>query len=82
MAKIIQHKESSRIFEDLSRHTGLSEAEINKDLVERQKILSWLIKNNFRSIQEVGNTMILFYQNKEKLKEIMRKNESIKSFVQ
>ena len=73
--QIIVHRESMRFFEDLSRHTGLSESDIKKELEERKKILDWLIKNNLRSIKEVGNTIELFYQNKEKLTEMMRKND-------
>ncbi len=76
--EIIKHKESSRIFEDLSRHTGLSENEMSKELEEREKTLGWLIKNNFRSIREVGTAMKMFYENKDRLREIIRKNEKIK----
>ncbi|MEK6908899.1 MAG: ATPase, T2SS/T4P/T4SS family [Nanoarchaeota archaeon] len=76
--QIIEHRESMRFFEDLSRHTGLSEIEIKKELEERKKILDWLIKNNLRSIKEVGNTIELFYQDKPSLTEIMRKNDITK----
>ena len=73
--QIIEHRESMRFFEDLSRHTGLSEIEIKKELAERKRILDWLIKNNLRSIKEVGNAIELFYLDKPALDEVMRKNE-------
>ncbi len=73
--QIIEHRESMRFFEDLSRHTGLSEIEIKKELAERKRILDWLIKNNLRSIKEVGNAIELFYLDKPSLDEVMRKNE-------
>lgn len=80
--EIIGHKESDRLFEDLSRHTGLSENEINKELAERKRIMEWLVKNNLRSIQDVGRTMKLFYQNKDKLNNIIRTNDKAKLLVQ
>jgi archaeal flagellar protein FlaI len=73
--EIVQHRESLRFFEDLSRHTGLSELDIKRELEERKKILEWLIKNNLRSIKEVGNTMELFYEDEKSLIETMRKND-------
>ncbi len=73
--EIIEHRESTRFFEDLSRHTGLSESEIKVELNERKKILEWLIKNDLRSIKEVGNAIELFYQNKDSLMKMISKNE-------
>jgi len=73
--QIIEHRESTRFFEDLSRHTGLSESEIKVELNERKKILEWLIKNDLRSIKEVGNAIELFYQNKDSLMKMISKNE-------
>ncbi len=73
--QIIEHRESMRFFEDLSRHTGLSEIEIKKELAERKRILDWLIKNNLRSIKEVGNAIELFYLDKPSLDEVISKNE-------
>ena len=73
--QIIEHRESMRFFEDLSRHTGLSEIDIRKELQERKDILNWMIKNNLRSINEVGNAMELFYQDKKSLAEIISKND-------
>ncbi len=76
--QIIEHRESMRFFEDLSRHTGLSEIERKKELEERKRILEWLIKNNLRSIKEVGNAIELFYLDKPTLMETMRKNDTNK----
>ncbi|MEK6894098.1 MAG: ATPase, T2SS/T4P/T4SS family [Nanoarchaeota archaeon] len=73
--QIIEHRESMRFFEDLSRHTGLSETDIKKELADRKKILEWLIKNNLRSIKEVGNAIELFYLDRPTLNETMRKND-------
>jgi archaeal flagellar protein FlaI len=65
--KIIKHGESSKFFEELSRNTGMSEKEINKNLQERASIFDWLIKKGIRSLNDFGSVMNLYYKNKDKL---------------
>ena len=72
---MMRHSESSRFFEDIERMTGMSESEVYKALEEKKKILSWLIKNNLRSLNEFGKTMNLFYRNKELLMSAIAKND-------
>ncbi len=71
---ITQHNRSMRLFEDLSRHTGLSQNEINKDLEEKQKILMYMVKNNIRSLEEVGKIMSLYYLDKNFVIKTVNKN--------
>ncbi len=78
--KIIKHSASSKFFEEISRHTSMTDREINSDLEERKKILSWMIKNNIRNLEQMGKIMNLYYKNKEYLMEIMRKND-VKSII-
>jgi len=73
--EIVKHSASSRFFEDVSRNTGMSETEIKKDLKEKQGILSWLIKNNIRSLDEIGRVMNLFYRNKDLLLKAVNQNK-------
>ena len=73
--KIIKHNESLRFFEDMSRNTGMSQTEIRKEMDEKKNILSWLIKNNIRSLREMGAVMNLYYRNKELLMSSIRKND-------
>ena len=53
----------------------MSQAEMNKNLDEKKKILSWLIQNKTRELNEVGKVMNLYYNNKEMLREALRKND-------
>ncbi|MCH7568386.1 MAG: CpaF family protein [Nanoarchaeota archaeon] len=78
--KIIKHSESSGFFENISRHTGMPQTEINKDMEEKKKILSWLLKNKIRSLNEFGKVMNFYYKNKETLIKLINKNE-IKSIL-
>ncbi len=73
--KFVQHSESSRFFEDVSRHTGMSPTDINQDLDEKKRILSWLVKNKIRSLTEFGKVINLYYKNKEIVLKAITKNE-------
>lgn len=72
--RIIKHGESIRFFEDISRHTGMSRTEINDMLAEKKKILAWLIKNEMRSLSEMGKVMNLYYKNKKLLVKFISEN--------
>ncbi|MDP3026966.1 MAG: ATPase, T2SS/T4P/T4SS family [Nanoarchaeota archaeon] len=73
--KTIKHSESSRFFEDISRNTGMSQSELSKDLEEKKKILSFLIKHNVRDLNEFGKVMNLYYTDKEMLMDAVRKED-------
>jgi len=72
---ISPHNESRVFFDDLNRHTGMSQSELNKDLEERKSILNWMLKNNIRDLNSIGKVMNIYYNNKDILKSIIRKNE-------
>ncbi len=72
--KIIKHSESSRFFEDISRNTGMPQTELDKNLEEKKKILSWLIKNKIRDLNDFGKVMNFYYTNKELLIKFINKN--------
>ncbi|MFC1732994.1 type II/IV secretion system ATPase subunit [candidate division KSB1 bacterium] len=72
--KIIPHGSSLRLFEDLSRHTGLTQKDINKDLAEKKMILEWLVRNNIRKINEVGKVINDYYLDKDSVINVVKKN--------
>ena len=74
--KTIKHSESSRFFEDISRNTGMSQTEINRNLDEKKKVLSVLIKHNVRDLNEFGKVMNLYYTDKEMLLDAVRKEDA------
>ncbi|MEM4641355.1 MAG: ATPase, T2SS/T4P/T4SS family [Candidatus Pacearchaeota archaeon] len=59
--KIIKHSESMRLLEDLSRHTGLSFSEINRDLATKKELLNYLVKNNIRDMNSIGKIIQDYY---------------------
>jgi len=58
---IVQHSSSLRLFEELSRHTGLTNKEINSDIAEKKKILDFMVKSNIRDSESVGQTIMNYY---------------------
>ncbi len=73
--KIVRHSESITFFEDLGRNTGMSQTEIIENMEEKKKILSWLIKNNIRELNNFGKVMNIYYKNKALLMTAISKND-------
>ncbi len=73
--KMMKHSESLHFFEEISRHTGMSQTEISDNLEEKKKILAWLIKQNIRSLNDFGKVINIYYKNKEILFNAIRKND-------
>ena len=73
---MVKHSESLRLFEELSRHTGMSHLEIEKDLQQKEKLLNWLVKNKVRGIQNIGKIMHQYYIGPDMLLDAVNKNQS------
>ncbi|MCS7134633.1 MAG: ATPase, T2SS/T4P/T4SS family [Candidatus Pacearchaeota archaeon] len=74
--KIIKHSESVRLLEDLSRYTGMSLSQINKDLAEKKAILEYLVKNNIREMNAIGEVIQNYYLKRNwKIKEKIKKKK-------
>lgn len=59
--KIVAHAKSIRFFDDLSRHTGLTQQELNQEIATKKKILEWMVKQNIRYVEDVGKLMNDYY---------------------
>lgn len=72
---IKKSNDSKRILEDITKFTGLSKEKIKKDILEKEKVLDWMVKNKVNTINSVGKVMSEYYTDKEKLlKQIKQKN--------
>ena len=69
--------DSIRIFEDLNIHTGMTPEEINNDLKEKEMILNWMINNDVKDIDKVGKFMKIYYNNKQRLLDIINNKEDL-----
>ncbi len=68
------HNKSLSFFDELSRHTGMDQKAIDKNLENKKLILDWLLKNKIRDLESFGKVMNLYYTNKEKLSSIIKHN--------
>jgi archaeal flagellar protein FlaI len=69
------HNKSMVFFDELSRNTGLSLDDIEKNLKEKKDLLEWLIKNKIRDLRSFGEVMNLYYTNKKLLIDSIKNNQ-------
>jgi archaeal flagellar protein FlaI len=79
--KVVGHQQPIRLFEELSRHTGMSNSEITNDLNKKEKVLDWMLKQEIRDIQSVGKIMHAYYIDEEELMKVVNKNGSFKEIL-
>lgn len=68
--EIVEHSSSLRLYEELSRHTGMTLMQIENDLKKKQSILNWMVKNNIRHVDKVGEMMRQYYINPDAVLEM------------
>lgn len=73
--RLIKHGESQKFFESLQRNTGMGQEDIEKDMAEKKRILSWMIKNNIRNLNDFGKVLNLYYKNLELLLAHIKNND-------
>ncbi len=73
---IVEANKSERVTKELSMFTGLSEAELKRDLDEKKTILDAMVKLKIFNIEDVGRAIADYYSNKAAL--IKRLNSELK----
>jgi archaeal flagellar protein FlaI len=71
--KMVQHNAPARLYEDLSRHTGLTNQQINAEIAKKEKILNWMVEKGVRDVTTVGKLMHAYYQDPEKMFQVAEK---------
>ncbi len=54
--------DSTRVYNELNMHAGMTIEEITQDLEDKSKILRWMQKFNIRSIDRIGSVMSVYYK--------------------
>jgi archaeal flagellar protein FlaI len=72
--EFVTHATPIRFFEDLSRHTGMTQAEIDEDLAAKRKILDYMVKYNIRQLNDVGKIINKYYLDPEFVIDAVKKN--------
>lgn len=68
--------ESIRVAEELNLHTGMTPKEIKDDLMEKEKILQWMLDNKITSIHDVGKVMSIYYREPDIIIDAVSKNKN------
>ena len=79
--KLVQHNVMTKFYEELNRHTGLSEAEIQNDMKEKQKVLDWMVNKKVRQINDVGKIIKYYYIDPEIVLKVVTKNGDPKEIL-
>ncbi len=77
----IQHNVPIKLYEELSRHTGLSQSEIEKDIKDKEMILNWLVKHDTRDVESVGKVMKEYYVDSNVVIKTASKNENPEKII-
>ncbi len=67
--------QSIRFIEELKMHTGMNEKDIEDDLKEKEKVLSYMISKKIFDVNTVGEMVNKYYLNKEELFKKIRDNK-------
>lgn len=62
--KLLKVQEPGRILETLNLYTGLTPAEVKKDLNDKISVLKWLVSENINDVHQIGLIMAKYYAGK------------------
>lgn len=62
----------SVLVDTLTLYAGMTLKEIKEDMEEKASILKWMVKNNIREVNEVGQVIAKFYRHPDELLEIVK----------
>lgn len=65
--KMLNVNTPKKLFETLNVFTGMTQDDVYKDLEEKILVLKWIIKNQIKSVNEIGLIMSDYYTEKESL---------------
>jgi flagellar protein FlaI len=72
--------ESIRLMQELNLHTGMTTAEIKKDLKDKEEILKWLIKHQIKEVDLVGKITKIYYATPEVIIEAAKNDKDPREF--
>jgi len=66
---------SSRVFEELNIHTGMTEREITQDIQSKKSVFDWMLANDLSNVDQVGETMRFYYKHTDALLDAISRNK-------
>ncbi|MCX6804299.1 MAG: hypothetical protein NTY48_07090, partial [Candidatus Diapherotrites archaeon] len=74
---ITKHNESTRLFDELSLHTGMNKDEVINELKNKQSVLDWMVKQNISDLNSVGRVVANYYNDPELVLSSVNKNKPL-----
>jgi archaeal flagellar protein FlaI len=65
--KFIELTEMTKLGSTLSLYGGYTQGEIAADLVEKARVLDWMVKNKLHTVDDAGYVVSSYYKNQEKV---------------
>jgi len=63
------------LLKELTTYTGMSPGEFKRDLISKEKVLKWLVKQKVDGVDNVGKAIAAYYTNKKQLMKHVSKNQ-------
>jgi flagellar protein FlaI len=71
--EIAVSEKSVRLMDSIQMHSNLDEDAIKEDLAGKKDILNWFVKNNVNNIDDVGKTIMAYYDDPDAVLKMVRK---------
>jgi archaeal flagellar protein FlaI len=72
---LVRTSKSSQFFSTLKLYTGYSDAEISREIKEKQQVIEYLVKQDVIDVDSVGRIIGEYYTNKENLMKYVKANK-------
>jgi flagellar protein FlaI len=72
---LVRVGKSKALYENIALFTGMSDAEITKELTDKVKVLNYLVKKSIDDVDGVGRIVAEYYTNKENLMKYVTNNK-------
>jgi flagellar protein FlaI len=75
--RLVKKNPSKSLFQSLKLYTGMSDAELHRDLQEKELVLNYLVKNNIVDVDDVGRIVAEYYTDKDNMMKFVHANKRL-----
>jgi hypothetical protein len=79
--KFYKEGNSKEVMDKLSRLTGMSDDEIQRDIEKKTEVLEWLVEKDVDDLDKVGRVIAEYYSNEDETMDKIRKSEDLESII-
>jgi len=78
---IERYQESYKLIKKLEMHTGMSQKEIERDIINKKKILDWMVENKIKTVDGVGKLVAEYYRDPKNVLKMVEKKEKPEALI-